>query len=56
MAQAARTKDIHEHKKALDRIRGDKALTNKTFEELSKAEKDALLKRVAIRLGMVKQS
>lgn len=60
MAQATKTKDLPAWTAELQsrRDQRDKGMTfkDRTFESLSPAEKDKVLKAVAIRLGMVKDS
>jgi len=67
MAKALRTHDLPAHQEhlkqqecrrnnAVGHRQRREALASKTFEELTTVEKDALLKLLALRMGLVKDS
>lgn len=59
MKQAIKATSIPQHAERSTRQRKrrpDKAMRAKTFDELSNAEKDQLLKAIGERLGLIKES
>jgi hypothetical protein len=59
MAKAISTKDIDQHKQRLEKVKeiveDTQQFKDKTFAQLSEAEKDVLLRRIAIDLGYIKE-